>query len=64
MFGDFKKIHGGPEQAPITDDDSVTLGENTTILCEIYKTRIILNPKAEQSLPKATLKLETQNFLS
>ena len=40
FFGDFNKIHGGPERAPITDDDNVTLGVNTTISWEIYRARI------------------------
>ena len=40
VFGDFNKIHGGPERAPITDDDNVTLGVNTTISWEIYRARI------------------------
>ena len=40
VIGDLKKIHGGPERAPITDDDNVTLGVNTTISWEIYRARI------------------------
>ncbi len=50
------KVFGGPEGAPITDDDTVTLGVNPTISWEIYIARNIQNQKAEQSLPKATLK--------